>query len=396
MSAVTGNSSLRIEARNYTFQENVGFSLNWVALQCLKPMHYASELFIHSYFTPIRPGEFGNLSTETLEKVSRAFKFVFCVVSCPVAIMGLAVGYALDSLGDYLTQKNYMRLVGNGKEKKETPRSNFENIPPVDRFMTLNACMLWGGLPILFGGVRPARERIDQMAELILAQKSDVAIMQEMSFEAGLSLWDKLKDTYAQGFTRIGPMPGLALDSGLFIASKFPIVKEPVFHPLPSNKLIQRGVFYFETEHRAVFVTHLEAGDEPESVSMRKVQLEEIATIMKEVQKDSNKDCLLLGDLNIQMQDLAQGEYRTSGISGHFVNDSIPINITEETATCTSRLTAYAKGTEVEGDAFEHIDYALRLRTTFGSQLVVSQIPTYDLTQPGKALSDHKGLLVLA
>jgi endonuclease/exonuclease/phosphatase family metal-dependent hydrolase len=396
MSIGTENNPLRAEGRNYTFQENVGFSLNWVALQCLKPMHYASELFIHSYFTPIRPGEFGNLSTETLEKVSRAFKFVFCVISCPVAIVGLALSYALDSLGDYMTQKSYMRLIGNAEEKEETPTFISENTKPVDRFMTLNACMLWGGLPILFGGVKPARERIDPMAELVLAQNSDVVVMQEASFESGLFLWDKLKHAYAQGFTRIGPMPGLALDSGLFIASKFPIVKEPVFHPLPSNKLIQRGVFYFETEKRAVFVTHLEDGDEPEDAAMRKVQIAEIAKIMKNTQKETNKQCLLLGDLNIQLKHATDDEYMTSGISSHFVNDAIPVDVTEETSTCTNRLTAYAKGGEVEGDPFKHVDYALRLRTIFGSHLSVEQVPTYDLSQPDKALSDHKGLLVLA
>jgi hypothetical protein len=96
------------------------------------------------------------------------------------------------------------------------------------------------------------------------------------------------------------------------------------------------------------------------------------------------------------MKDLMTDEYTTSGIYNFLANDAIPREVTEETATCTNRLTAYAKGQEVEGDAFEHIDYALRLRTTFGTRLSVQQVPTYDLDQPDQALSDHKGLLVYA
>jgi endonuclease/exonuclease/phosphatase family metal-dependent hydrolase len=376
----------RVEARSYIFQENIGFSLNWIALQCLKPMHYTSELFIHSYFTPIRPGEFGNLSTKTLERVSRAFQFIFCVVVAPVALVGLGISFALDSLGDYMTQKSYMKLVGNAEEKKSCSKPSF---------MTLNACMLWGGLPILFGGVRPARERIDEVANLILEQDPDVLVMQEMSFESGRSLWDKLKDTYASGFTRISPMPGFSLDSGLFIACKLPIVTEPIFYPLPSHKIIKKGFFYFETEKHAVFVAHLVAGDEAEDAAVRKEQLDAIVSKMQKARKELSKECLLLGDLNINLKRTGNDEYSTSKVSEFLANDTIPCEITEETANCTNRLIAYAKGQKVEEEnAFEHIDYALRLRTPFGTPLTVRLVATYDLNQPDRALSDHKGLFV--
>ncbi len=268
----------------------VGPSLNWSALQFLKPLHRTSEWSTHALQTPIRPGQFGNAETATFEVFSRLLKVGASGLSNPLTLSSFLLSGIIDSLGDWISQKPYFYLSGT-QEKR-----------PVfsETFLTLNACMLWGGLPILFGGVRPASERIFQVASLILEKDKDpdILVMQEVSFEAGLSLWDKIKHRYAHGFTRIGPMPWLALDSGLFIASKHPIVKEPTYIPLSSNGTIKRGVFYFETPLHSVFVTHLEAGEDKEDIEMRKRQLDRIIVEMQK--RISSKPCLLLGDLNIK------------------------------------------------------------------------------------------------
>jgi endonuclease/exonuclease/phosphatase family metal-dependent hydrolase len=355
------------------------YAINWLALQCLKPMHHFSKWSIHSLHTPIKPGEFGNAQTREFEVFSRVFKISASILTFPIQLTGLLFSGMIDLVADSFSSSGYTYLSGIEEKKGSLQES----------FMTFNACMLWGGLPILFGGVRPFCERIDKASTFILEKSPDILVMQEVCFEAGLALWDKLKSHYSHGFTRIGPMPFLALDTGLFVASKHPIIKKPIFIPIETGKTLKRGLFYFETALNAVFVTHLEAGDDKKDSEMRKKQLEKI---IEEMQKVSGKPALLLGDLNIHKADSCSDEYTNSGIPKYF-NDFHKEPITETNATCTNQLTAIATGNRLEGPSWEHIDYILHLKSSSVEDLSIRTISTYDLERPDEALSDHKALL---
>lgn len=356
-----------------------------LGLQLSKPFHLTSEWLTHAFSTPVRPGEFGNCSSKELEIFRRTIQVMMAVSFYPLSLSSWFFGGIVDQVESLFEAKPYRVLKGKGEEKLFSNGSL--------TLLNLNACMLWGGLPILFGGVRPASERIERLSSKILLDwgSPDIVVMEEVSYGAALALWQELKQVYAHGFTRISPMPWLMLDTGLFIAFKFPIVGTPVLHILPSNGTIKRGVFILETLTCFIFATHLEAGDKEEDCSMRKKQLQEIFALVNDVKERSSKPCLLVGDLNIKREGIAFNEYTSSGILEHFDDFYQPGIFNEATATCTNLLTAKATGKELVGSSWELIDYILQAK---GSQerlsLDVQLLPTYEGSE---SLSDHRGLL---
>ena len=66
--------------------------------------------------------------------------------------------------------------------------------------MTWNACMFYGGLPMAFGGVSPAFDRIGEVATVIKDHKPEILALQEMSYGPALALYKQLKDEYSHFF----------------------------------------------------------------------------------------------------------------------------------------------------------------------------------------------------
>ena len=356
----------------------VGVGLNQAALWLMAPLHKSSEAVIHALATPIRPGEFGNCESKICEWARRFFGVLAALVVSPVALGLACLGFGLDFVGDYLTGKSYTYLAGCAQEKPEDA-SDYT-------FLTLNACMFWGGLPILFGGVRPASERIDLLANLVQEHSPDVIAMQEVSYGSALELHARLKNQYAHFFTRIGPNVG-KMESCLFVASKYPICSEPEFQPFPNQNGIKRGVFAIETPAFWVLATHLDAG----SSTVRKEQLAQVSQFIQELKMRANKPCFLLGDLNIECTGLPNDEYTSSGIAVSYINPRA-LELNDATATCTNLLTAQALGQAAPEKAYENIDYALL--DTASKELFQPRTELID-TFP-QALSDHRALLLHA
>lgn len=370
-------------AKKEVFDHSIGFwghiadGLNWLTLKLYAPTHYSSENIIHSFMTPIRPGEFGNEDSAWLEVASRVFQVVVSVLLIPVAAPASILGIGLDFLGSCVQPKPYTYMRGSAKEKIDD--GDFS------KFFSLNACMFWGGLPILFGGVRPASDRIDEIADIIRKQDPDVLVMQEMSFAPARDLYAKLKSSYAHFYTRIGTNPA-RMESCLFVACKYPVCSEPVFVPFPEQNGIRRGVFCIETPTKWVLTTHLESGGSKESKRLRKEQLALINQTIIRLQERSNKPWVLLGDLNVDRAD-GSDEVATSGIGAEYY---YPRSLE---STCTNLLTAYAKGEKEPEKASEAVDYALVDERIFRNFHVEEEIvSTYDLKNKGLASSDHKGL----
>lgn len=355
----------------------IGYALNRVAVALTWSLYLLSEYLICSLFTSIFPGEFGNARSKSAEIFFRILRVFFSLSLFPFALILWAFGVLIDWLGDLISQKKYTELKGDS-EVKET------NLPTL---MTFNVCMLPGALPVLFGGVRPARERLDELASFILEKDPDILFLQEMSFESALSLWGTIKGRYIKGFSRIDPMSWLTLDTGLFIATKVPLIKEPFFISLPTKGRIRRGAFCIETKDQVFFVTHLESGTSEKDSKMREKQIEKILIEMKKIR---DKPVILLGDLNIHRKGEALDEYSTH-LNPHFINFC---EITgEDTSTCTNHFSASVRGKTIVKESSEHIDYALVFKSPVSLSLEVSQIPTYDIKK-GQALSDHKALFI--
>lgn len=362
-----------------------GQDLNTLALKLSLPFHRSTEWSLHAC-TPIRPGEFGNLSTYGKELASRIFLCAFALLFSPAALSLLAVGGLIDTLGDFIKQKPYVYWKG---EKEQG------NLPCAYTFFSLNSCMLWGGLPIPFGGVEPARDRIETVSKLILEQNADFVLLQEVSFGPAGKLYEKLKGHYAHFYTRISPSPWLMMDTALFVASKYPILGEAQFQPFPTAGTMKRGLFYFETARCWILATHLEAGSMEESSAMRQKQMSVILKTIQKLKAESNKPCMLLGDFNLARTDKIDDEYHSSHIPEHFYDQyakEFP-GVNLSTASCTERLTAAMWESSLPPIADDLIDYALVDKESKNSvQMAVKLVSTYQLKTPSNAPSDHRGL----
>jgi endonuclease/exonuclease/phosphatase family metal-dependent hydrolase len=371
----------------YINRESIGTSFNYVGLFLASPFHRSSETFIRAVVTAIRPGQEGNCDSRVCEVVKRFFIVAAVVVTAPFTVGMALLGSAFDVVGDGLKQKPFIYLAGNGRETEDSCYVGHS-------FLSGNACCMWGGLPTAFGGLTPARERIDRLAEIISKQNADFVLLQEVSFQPGLELYEKLKDKYPHFYTRIGPNAP-RMDSGLFIASKKPIVSEPIFVSF-GDASMKRGAFCFETTDFWVLTTHLSAGDGADNERERSRQMDIVTNTVKELKAKTAKPCFVMGDLNINRA--AGGpleEYYSSGIN-HAYFDSYALThpmLTAESATATNYFNRYARGIEADPSAkTEIVDYALLHQDsyhTLNKSIQTVRVEMFDTAKPEEALSDH-------
>lgn len=373
-----------------SYTQQFGQSLNYFALQLSRPFRYITIPFLRMY-TAIRPGEFGNCNSYFLEKVRRIFCIIFSVTLLPIAVPMALFGGLVDCAGNYIKQNPYYYV--QGKAQEIMPGSQ-------NKFYSLNACDFWGGIPLPCGGQRTSSERIDELCQRLQKIDAGIVVLQEMGFDAALTLIDKLKKEYAHFFTQIGPNPWM-MESGLFLASKFPILQVG-FIPFPGQSGIRRGAFYVETPSFIFFTAHLHPDDTAKDQGIRKDQLNLITKKMHEMKKSTGKPCFIMGDFNIKKTGQQGDEYSSSGIEVDYY-DSYPKKypgFNENTATCTNYFTAYIKGEKIPTDLsklWEIDDYALLDKDSKNLfNLDIELDKTFSLKEPEKSLSDHRGLILTA
>lgn len=339
--------------------------LKWVARMLQEPFYRISEPTFRTFTS-------AQFSSQHLIITTVFFRFVGSVLLLTTSTFAIA-GSLFYKAGDLISGKPFTYIKGNQPEIQAPKRY---------KMLTLNACMLSGGLPYFFGGLPPARERMNKIAQLIKRYEPDVVVMQEMAHGPSVQLAQKLKKKYSHFFTRIGPNPPL-MESGLFVASKVRVLNTG-FIPFKDQFKMIRGAFWIETENAVIFTGHLEHG--ADESSKRREQLNQILAKMK----DFDKPCYLLGDLNIDR--LREGHYERIGIDKDFI-DYLP----KGTATCSESLGAVLKGEPLPSRREEQVDYALLKRGEHRSvKCRVEVIETYTGDDPYTALSDHKALLLEA
>ncbi len=200
----------------------------------------------------------------------------------PVSLILWGTAGAIDALS---SQPSFTYLESDAAAKAGPPK----------KIVTWNVCMLFGGMPIPFGGVAPVSERISDVSKKIITTNADVICLQEVSPPAAKMLYEELKKEYKYFYTKINPDSWLTLDSGLFVASKVAIT-DPKVVPLPSSGIIKRALFSFKAGALDFLTTHLEAGDENRDKEMRQKQIETILEVTKTIAKKT----LFLGDFNIE------------------------------------------------------------------------------------------------
>jgi hypothetical protein len=272
--------------------------------------------------------------------------------------------------------------------------------------LTLNACMMDRDLPTRYGGMTPADERIDRLADFILREDPDIFLGQEIMSNAGQKLYERLKDKYAHFWIGIGKIPGKE-ESGLFVASKKPILQEPQFVPFldqdqvdkkyfpNQTRFLERGFFYFDLGGFFIVTSHLEGGSEQYGAPLHRIhQLQLITNTMDLL----DKPYIVTGDLNLLRTGQPNDEYSRSNISRDYY-DFYTLHhpdIDDSTYTCTNYFTAVANGNPLptEEEKNEIDDYFL-IRNPFQNQFanlnIVLVSDTYDTDQSREmAITDHK------
>lgn len=335
--------------------------MHTIAYYLQKPLQVSSEHLLRAVMTP----------SEGVEKANRVATACLTALFAPVTVSLYALGEGFHACGNAVSGTPYTYWRGSGFEKLDD-----KNL----KCMTLNACMFWGGLPIPFGGLSPAGERIDALARLIEHENPDILFLQEASFPASSELFDKLKDQYAHCFTRIGPNL-MRMESGLTVFSKVPLTNTQ-FLPFPDQNGILRGAFFIDTPSYTFVNTHLEAGD---AADERKRQFDLITQRIDELKQERNRNTFILGDLNIDRIH-AEEEYRAT--IGDRVHDPRRDSVEESQ---TEALLHYMRGKEATSAM---VDYALLHGDPNAVDLETRLIDTYDIARPNEALSDHKGLIL--
>jgi len=371
--SISGNKNLNISASQPT---ELGFPqslIEGLILRLVFPTHLSNEWIGYGFTaTPLETEETGRFFETAKRTTSLVLGHIAGLISAPLWLLGGGIDLMTTPKG----QSSYTPLKGKPEPVKGS----------VNTIFSLNACMFWGALPMFFGGLSPARYRIEETADFILSHNPDFICLQEVSLPAAYSLWDKLKNTYASGYTGISRQPLIMMDSGLFIASKYEILGvESV--PLETTGTIRRNLFCVETASSFILTTHLEAGYSVEDKQIRQRQVAAIKEHIETLKKTHpEKSIVLVGDLNIQRDGSNDDEYSMSGLTSGFENFNKSLE-----PTCTNRLTAELFGREeYKGD--EHIDYAL-LASGAGPvrSLETKIVDTYENRAP---ISDHKALIV--
>lgn len=252
-------------------------------------------------------------------------------------------------------------------------------------------------LTYYFGGIRPWKKRIEDVAKLLIASNADLLCLQEIwDPAAARALIHLLEKEYAYFFYDIGSQYAtldakkMGYSSGLFVASKLP-VKSSSFIPFQEGAIsIKRGVFKIDCPLRSkkisIFTTHLSNNQEA---------LKELVICTDLVQKASLSGHVILnGDLNIEAfsSDYEKSELSTIYKSPYLLKIK-QINSSNQTATeYFERLvfTPPNKRGSISATS-EILDYCLTLKSS-ALKGKTKLIPFYDLQKPEFALSDHQGL----
>lgn len=351
-------------------------------------------------YSPFTPGEFGQSKTlwgEAFERMILA-ETIWYVLPNACIIGELA---AAPRFLSYALRGEAHQFFKGAKEPIACSQRTFS-------IMNMNICFLPAELPLLFGGVSAAAERVERLARFIKEQDPDVLCLYEAhEVDSTYALYEALKDNFAYFYIDIG-LDWMEFNSGLFVASKF-AVSDANFKPfqyLGMQSAINKGYFKF-TIHDSdqplanIYSTHLQPYREKNDVNIRIQELHElIKDITFEHKQVPYYPILLCGDFNIPW---GTTEYGRSKIAEVFYNDygSKISAVNEETRTYSALLgdtrwkcinPALLEGGS-SNDYFEIIDYALVFNKTDKMVISTKRVEAFSPHFPSDALSDHHALL---
>lgn len=342
---------------------------------------WKGETSVQYCFLPFLSGEYGQSTTKLKEYAKRFFVGLAGTALMLFGVPFALAGHILTGLTSLCESENYRYLKGNAEETQKGPT----------KFIHLNTCMLNGGLPYSFGGVRPANERFDHLVKTVKELNSDMLFLCEFNRTLGYPMYRALKEDYTHFFLDVGLNPG-GMENALFIASRKPIVSPPHYFPFNlsiegSQKHMKRGFFAIETQDKWYLYTHLHPGDDSYDRDIRQKQLDKIKTFIDE--KTGSKPCILLGDLNINRLEKNANDYKEMierGLTDNFTTEH------PEEITCSNRLELHIKGLDEKALSEEVLDYMLIDKKNQEVELKIDIRKTLE-KKVDLSLSDHDLLI---
>lgn len=326
------------------------------------------------------PGEYGQEMNKAVEYAKRFFIMLGALLAMLITTPLVVMAHALTGIARTFESRNYRYLTGNAEERaSEKPK-----------FMHLNYCGLYGGLPYSCGGTTPANARLGELVERVRAEDLDLLFLCECNRMLTPALYYSLREDYSHFFVDIG-LNAWGIESCQFIAARIPIVSPPSFHPFSEkvegeSRYMNRGFFALETADKWYLYTHLYSGNDETDREMRQKELRAIQTFIED--ETGDKPCILLGDLNINRLDKSNDAYQDMLNLGY--KDYFPEQH-PDAFTGSDRLDHHIKKITAEAEP-EVLDYILINDKGRGLQLQLSVFETYKPSLD-QSLSDHKGLI---
>ncbi len=342
-------------------------------------------------YLPLIEGEYGqkdDLFHEILWRIcTHLWALPLLMVSLPLLIIGNAL---------FLTVRIFSPLDFQTYENLDAPYH-----PPSETitFFHLNACMMQGQLPVLFGGMTPATWRVENLTQKIKELDSDVVVLCEVNGCVASTLLDQLKDRYRHFYYRPGANYHFKMsfnpfghDSNLFIASKITPAKPPKFVPFlqqgyGKQLLIKRGYFQLDLGPIVLFFTHLHPLYLHIDQTIRKAQLHEAESAMLLEYKPT----LLIGDLNIDYLHNSQEFEETVSSLGLKPVGVVP---SKDKKTYTKAFDLQRQGKPIV-DPYEFDDYVLSTHELSAKGEIIPMNTEPPLKgYSARSLSDHDGIYV--
>lgn len=350
-------------------------------------------------YSPFTPGQFGQRESVISELIYRAVLAETVWNMFPQTLIIGELAAAPRFLSYTLRDATQDEIKGD-KEPVSHSHRTFT-------LMNMNICFLPAELPLLFGGVSSAAERVDNLTAFIKEHDPDVLCLYEAhEVDSTYALCEALKDNYAYFYVDIGPS-WLELNSGLFVASKFAMtdVKFKPFQYLGMQSQINKGYVEFTIHDKerplaTIYSTHLQPYRKKCDINIR---IQELQELVKEIQFAHNEipyyPIVLCGDFNIPW---GTEEYKRSKIDEFFYNDygSKIKEVNEDTRTY-SALLGDERWKNIDekllngsgsNEYFEIIDYLLVFNKTDKMSVYTDRIEAFDTNFPDMALSDHHAL----
>ncbi len=338
------------------------------------------------------------------------------------AYLKMAQNEALSSYQAYIAYhvlQNYLKeqkteaillALDTLKKKEQKPYATFTKkgeLHPLRKDLKVvnwNVLFFQDLLTVYFGGVLPWSTRIDRVILKLIDFDADLVCLQEVwDPKAATYLIKGLKAHYDYFYYDIGSQAfifnpeELSFNSGLFVASKYPVY-ETHFYPFPfpnQAKGLHRGLFLTvlgkDKPEFSVINSHFESGEETRAQDIRKMSL----TFAYD-KLEGSIPSFLTGDLNIAFGEKQQDSGMDSYFDNAYTKKGMATN--EKTATATNYFDQllHTKRSERKNivPIFEILDYFLIKKGSISpKQIKTEKIRVFDLQTPFNSLSDHNPLI---